>query len=82
MGIEAVKSSTPAPCRDKIKECLKIIMSGDEKDVNNFIQDFREEFMQLPPEEIAFPRSVNGLGKFRDSSSIFKKGTPMHIKGV
>jgi len=82
MGIEAVKSSTPAPCRDKIKECLKIIMSGTEKDVNNFIQDFREEFMQLPPEEIAFPRSVNGIGNWSDSSSIFKKGTPMHIKGV
>ena len=82
MGIEAVKSSTPAPCRDKIKECLKIIMSGTEKDVNNFIQDFREEFMQLPPEEIAFPRSVNGIGNWSDSASIFKKGTPMHIKGV
>ena len=82
MGIEAVKSSTPAPCRNKIKECLKIIMSGTEKDVNNFIQDFREEFMKLPPEEIAFPRSVNGIGNWSDSSSIFKKGTPMHIKGV
>jgi DNA polymerase elongation subunit (family B) len=82
MGIEAVKSSTPAPCRDKIKECLKIIMSGTEKDVNNFIQEFREEFMQLPPEEIAFPRSVNGIGNWSDSASVFKKGTPMHIKGV
>ena len=82
MGIEAVKSSTPAPCRDKIKECLKIIMSGTEKDVNNFIQEFRQEFMKLPPEEIAFPRSVNGIGNWSDSSNIFKKGTPMHIKGV
>ena len=41
MGIEAVKSSTPAPCREKIKEALKIIMSGDEKELNTFIQDFR-----------------------------------------
>jgi DNA polymerase elongation subunit (family B) len=82
MGIEAVKSSTPAPCRDKIKEALKIIMSGTEKDVNNFIQEFREEFMKLPPEEIAFPRSVNGIANWSDSANIFKKGTPMHIKGV
>ena len=82
MGIEAVKSSTPAPCRDKIKECLKIIMSGTEKDVNNFIQEFREEFMKLPPEDIAFPRSVNGIGNWSDSANIFKKGTPIHIKGV
>jgi len=82
MGIEAVKSSTPAPCRDKIKEALKIIMSGNEKDVNNFIQEFREEFMKLPPEDIAFPRSVNGLRNWSDSSNIFMKGTPMHCKGA
>jgi len=82
MGIEAVKSSTPAPCREKIKEALKIIMQGTEKDLNNFIQDFREEFMKLPPEEIAFPRSVNGISKWSDGANIFKKGAPMHIKGV
>ena len=27
MGIECVKSSTPGACRDKIKECLKVIMN-------------------------------------------------------
>ena len=36
-------------------------MSGDEKMLNTFIQDFRKEFMKIPPEEIAYPRSVNGL---------------------
>jgi len=82
MGIEAVKSSTPAPCRAKIKECLKIIMSGTEQDVNDFIIDFREEFMNLPVEDIAFPRSVNGLAKWSSSSSIFLKGVPMHCRGA
>ena len=37
MGIELVKSSTPAPCRQKIKDALKIIMSGDEKELNDFL---------------------------------------------
>ena len=32
MGIEAVKSSTPASCREKIKEALKLIMNGNEKE--------------------------------------------------
>ena len=53
----------PAPCRQKIKDALKIIMSGDEKMLNSFIQEFREEFMELPPEEIAYPRSLNGSVK-------------------
>ena len=82
MGIEAVKSSTPAPCRAKIKEALKIIMSGDEKELNDFLIGFRKEFEDLPPEEIAYPRSVNGVRKFYSDSSIYRKGTPMHIKGA
>ena len=82
MGIEAVKSSTPAPCRAKIKEALKIIMSGDEKMLNTFIQEFREEFMTLPPEDIAYPRSCNGLSKWRGTSELFRKGAPIHVKGA
>ena len=81
MGIEAVKSSTPAPCREKIKQALKIIMSGTEKELNTFIQDFRKEFINMPIEGIAFPRSVNGIKKFGSSHSISQKGTPMHTKG-
>ena len=81
MGIEAVKSSTPAPCREKIKEALKIMMSGDEKELNKFIQNFREEFLTLPPEDIAYPRSVNGLNKWSETHTLFKKGAPIHVKG-
>ena len=82
MGIEAVKSSTPAPCREKIKGALKIMMSGDEKTLNSFIRDFREEFMKLPPEDIAYPRSCNGVEKFRGESQLFAKGAPIHVKGA
>jgi DNA polymerase elongation subunit (family B) len=82
MGIEAVKSSTPAPCREKIKQALKIIMGGDEKMLNNFIQEFRDEFMKLAPEDIAYPRSCNGLQKFRGEHSLFRKGAPIHVKGA
>ena len=82
MGIEAVKSSTPAPCREKIKQGLKIIMNGTEKELNTFIQEFRKEFMELPPQDIAYPRSVNGLSKFSDASQLFAKGAPIHCKGA
>tara|TARA_Y100000034_G_scaffold46370_1_gene57084 strand:+ start:249 stop:2741 length:2493 start_codon:yes stop_codon:yes gene_type:complete len=82
MGIEAVKSSTPGPCREKIKEALKVIVNEDEKAVNTFIQEFRKEFLDMPVEDIAFPRGVNGLKTWGDRSSVFKKGTPMHIKGA
>jgi hypothetical protein len=82
MGVEAVKSSTPAICREKIKDALKLIMSGDEKDLNKFVIDFREKFLENTPEAISFPRSVNGLRRWHDSGTTFKKSTPMHIKGA
>mgnify|MGYP000663300177 FL=1 len=82
MGVEAVKSSTPAPCREKIKEALTIIMNEDSKVLNSFIQDFRTEFMNLKPELVAYPRSVNGLLKWTESHNLFKKGAPIHCKGA
>jgi len=82
MGIEAVKTSTPLPCREKLREAFKVIMGGDQKEMKEFIQNFRREFELMSPEEIAFPRSVNGVKKYTDTSSIYKKGTPMHVKGA
>jgi len=82
MGLESVKSSTPAPCREKLKEAIRIIMGGDEEMLNTFIQDFREEFMTLPPEDIAYPRSCNGLKKFRGTDRLFALGAPKHVKGA
>ena len=82
MGIEAVKSSTPGACRDKIRECLKVIMNSDEEDAQKFIADFREEFYELPIEDIAFPRGCNGINKWANKSTIYSKGTPIHVRGA
>ena len=82
MGIEAVKSSTPAPCRLKIKEALKVIMNKDEATLIQFIEDFRKHFKTLPPEEIAYPRSCNNLQKYSSKTSIYQKGCPIHVRGA
>ena len=81
MGIEAVKSSTPAPCRTMIKDALKLMMSGTEEDVIDFIDKSRKKFRNLPPEEIAFPRTASNVQKYKASSTIYAKGTPIHIRG-
>ena len=82
MGIEAVKSSTPQVCRGRIKEAINIIMSKEEPDLHKFIADFRKEFFGLSAEQVSFPRSCNNLKKYRSASSIFIKGTPIHVKGA
>jgi len=82
MGIEAVKSSTPMSCRDKIKESLKIVMNGNEQDFQLFVEAFKQEFKTLPFEDIAFPRGVSELSKYMSSSELYSKGTPMHVRGA
>jgi DNA polymerase elongation subunit (family B) len=82
MGIEAVKSSTPAPCRVKIKEALKVIMTKDETALIQFIDDFRVHFKKLRPEEIAYPRSCNNLKKYTSNTDIYQKSCPIHVRGA
>ena len=82
MGIEAVKSSTPAPCRQKIKDALNVIMNEDEESAQKFIADFREEFTSLPIEDISFPRGCNNLNKWSHPATVYTKGTPIHVRGA
>jgi DNA polymerase elongation subunit (family B) len=82
MGIEAVKSSTPAPCRIKIREALKVIMNKDETALIEFIENFRTHFKKLPPEDIAYPRSCNNLKKYSSTKDIYQKSTPIHVRGA
>ena len=81
-GLEMIKSSTPYAIREKMKEMVKLVMNGTESDVQDFIAKFREEFKSLPVEDISFPRGVNNLSEYRDSVGIYRKGTPIHVKGA
>jgi len=82
MGIEAVKSSTPAPCRKMIKDALKLMMSGTEDEVIDFIENVRKEFKKLPPEQISFPRSASDVQKYHSSLNIYAPKTPIHVRGA
>ena len=81
-GIEAVKSSTPAPCRTAIKDALKVIMNGTEDQLQKFIANFRDQFESMPVEDIAFPRGCNNVAKNSSPATIYGKGCPMHVRGA
>jgi DNA polymerase elongation subunit (family B) len=82
MGLEMVKSSTPSAIREKMKQSIKIMMQGTENDIHEFIADFKVNFKKLPVEDISFPRGLNGLKDYADSVIMYKKGTPIHVKGA
>ena len=82
MGVESVKSSTPEVCRGKIKEAISVIMNKGQEDLIKFVADFKKEFFKMTPEQIAFPRTCNNVLKYTDTSNVYKKGTPIHVKGA
>ena len=82
MGIESVKSSTPAPCRKMLKDAFKLLMTSTEDDVIDYIDNCRKEFKKLTPEEVSFPRSVSDVQKYKSNSDIYTKGTPIHCRGA
>jgi len=96
-GIEAVRSSTPAACRENIKSALEVIMTGGEEDLQKYIREFKQRFKTLPFEDIAFPRSVRGMLKddvydkktgklmqksYNTGTLTFLPSTPIHVKGA
>jgi DNA polymerase elongation subunit (family B) len=82
MGIEAIKSSTPAICRKALKDMFKRIIETDEQTVQSDIQNFKKVFSQASAEEVSFPRSVQNIKKWNDKETIYKKGTPIHVRGA
>ena len=86
MGIEAVKSSTPAICRNALKELFKVIVIQNEVDVQKAIAQFKEYFYSRPAHEVAFPRGVNDITKwvdvYKEYGGLYIKGTPIHVRGT
>ena len=82
MGIEAVKSSTPEVCREAMKQLFKVIMTGSQDNTQKAIQQFKDYFVTLAPENISFPRGVSDVLKWADKRTIYKKGTPIHVRGA
>jgi len=81
-GMEIVRSSTPASVRSALKDALKIVLTQDEKTLRQFVADLEARWFKLGYSEIAFPRSVNGVSQYRDKTTIYKKGTPIHVRGA
>lgn len=82
MGIETTRSSTPKVVREELEKAIDIILNKDCNTLIEYVQNFKTRFMKMPMEVIAFPRSVNGMDKYADPYQIYKKSTPIAVKGA
>jgi DNA polymerase elongation subunit (family B) len=79
-GLEAVRSSTPEIARNFMKESIPLFIKGDEKVFHKFVKDCKDKFFASPFENVAFPRGVNGLGKYSVGKDGYSKGCPVHVR--
>ena len=82
MGLETARSSTPAYFRDKLYTAFKIIITKTNDDIIEFIDEIKVDTREQNYLDIAFPRGVNGLDKYRNGTDIYAKGTPIHVRGA
>ena len=82
MGIEAIKSSTPAVCRKAFKDLFNILITGTEQETQEYISNFRKAFNEMAVEDKAFPRGVSSVKQYMDKKTIYKKGTPINSRAA
>jgi DNA polymerase elongation subunit (family B) len=81
MGLEMVKSSTPAVVRKKLKDALEVILHEDQSALQTFVKEFKRDFTALSVADVSFPRSVSSLKEY-SGTPIYKKGTPIQVRGA
>ena len=81
MGLETARSSTPQYYRDKLFQAFKIILTQENQDLIDFIEFVKQDTRKQDYVNIAFPRGCNGLDKYKCSHDIYRKGTPIHVRG-
>jgi DNA polymerase elongation subunit (family B) len=81
MGLAMVRSSTPSVIREELKNSVDVILQGEEKVVQKYIADYKNEFKKFPLEAIAFPRGVSGLKQYA-GSPIYAPKTPIHVRAA
>ena len=82
MGIETTRSSTPEIVRKELKSIIQLILTTDESTVIREIDKAKKKFYDASPEEIAFPRTVRKLRTYADHNAIYRKSTPIAVKGA
>jgi hypothetical protein len=78
MGMSAVKSSTPSMVRPLLTDAIQILLTGTQDELWTFVERAWESFRSASFENVAFPRSVNGLVEYADA----EKSIPIAVRAA
>lgn len=80
-GMSAIKSSTAKGIRNLLKKSIQVILTDPTNIIDN-INKSKEAIFNMTPEEIAFPKTCNGLYKYSDGKGGWIKGAQAHVKAA
>lgn len=84
MGVEVVKTSTPAVVREHLKEAFILVLEKrNEKELREYVREFKKKFMSLPIQQIATPSRITDISKYQEDGYKHKSGVtiPIHVNG-
>jgi len=84
MGMQTVRSDTPTQLKPYMIKYIKRLVWG--LDIKNYIKKVKSIFDDIPIEEIAIPKTINGIKKYyeykSETLSTFKKKAPQQVKAA
>jgi DNA polymerase elongation subunit (family B) len=81
-GLSVVSSGTPKCVKEPLRDCIRQILTGDEKTLQAFVKEQETRYMDLMPDVISFPKGVNNLMKYTSHNEIYTKGTPIGVRAA
>jgi DNA polymerase elongation subunit (family B) len=78
-GVEIVRSSTPECVKAPLLDCMNIVLSGEEWELQEYIKKFRKDYQKLSVNDISFPRGTNSLHKYIIDDGFADK-TPIQVR--
>lgn len=80
IGLEARKSTTPEWCRNKLMDCYRVALQGTEEELQDLVASIKQEYMELPIDEISRAQGVSDIEKWLDSNGNYISGTHFAAK--
>lgn len=82
VGLEAIRGNVPERCRNWLKQCYVTALTKDEAALHDEVKSIKKEFLALPVEAIASPKTANNIDQYADRENIYTKGTPKHVRAA
>lgn len=79
-GLDIVRSDTAEAVKEYLTDVIPKIFYEGEKAVRDYVFEVKEKFKDIPVETVAIPSSVNGVDKYTDENTVYKLGTPKHVR--